>query len=149
MSRVFLKYRRLGPVAGRRRRVTARIIIIIIIIVARLAGMTRTVELLVSNERAQVIEADVARPAVTRAAFVGIQTFFGRWSVLAFLLHLVGYRRWWRWWRWRWLRTLPNFGFSIYLHLTRDFFRSRSWSWFWSRQNRFVVEHARYVIFFL
>lgn len=51
---------------------TARIIIIIVVIVARLAGMTRAVELLVSDERAQVIEADIARPAVTRTTFVWV-----------------------------------------------------------------------------
>lgn len=69
----FLKYRRFGSAAWRRRRVTARIIVIIIIvIVTSFPRMTRTVELLMSYERAQIIETDVAGPAVTRTALVGI-----------------------------------------------------------------------------
>ena len=48
------------------------IIIIIVIIVTSFPRMARTVELLVSYERAQIIETDVARPAVTRAALVRI-----------------------------------------------------------------------------
>ena len=112
--------------------------------------MTRAVELLVGDERAQVIEADIARPAVTRTTLVWVRAFFRRRRIFAFLFHLVGYRRrWWRRWRWRWLRTLSNFGLSIHLHLAGDFLGSRSWGRFRRRQNRFVIEYARYVILFL
>ena len=48
------------------------IIIVVVVVVARLAGVARAVELLVSYEGAQIVEADVARPTVTRAAFVRI-----------------------------------------------------------------------------
>lgn len=129
---------------------TARIIIIIVVIVARLAGVARAVELFVSDERAQIIEADIARPAVTRTTLVWVRAFFRRWRIFAFLFHFVSHRRWrWRRWRWRWLRTLSNFGLSIHLHLARDFLGSRSWGRLRCRQNRFVIEYARYVILLL
>ena len=58
-------------------RVTAGVVIIIIIIVARLIGVTRAVELLMSNEGAQVVEADVTGAAVARSTLAAVQTFVG------------------------------------------------------------------------
>jgi len=51
------------------------VIIIVIIVIARLTGVTRAVEFLVSNKGAQVIEADVTGAAVARATLAAIQTF--------------------------------------------------------------------------
>lgn len=125
------------------------IIIVIIVIIARLAGVARTVKLLVSYKGAQVVEADVARPTVTRTAFIGVEALL-RWrGVLAFLLHLASHRRWRRRRRRGWLRTLPNLGLTVHLHLAGTFFRSCCSNWFWSRENCFVVEYACYVIFLL
>lgn len=63
ISRVLrvLKYGCLGPATRRCCSVAARIIVIIVVvIVARFTGVAGAVELLVSNERAQIVEADVA-----------------------------------------------------------------------------------------
>lgn len=87
-----LQHRRLGPAGRRRRRMTARVVVVVIIVVviARLAGVARAVEFFMGYEGAQIVEADVARTAVTRSALAGIQAFLRRWRVLAFLLHLPG-----------------------------------------------------------
>ena len=74
-----LEHQRLGPADRRRRRVTVGvvIVIIIIIIVTRLIGVTRAVELLVSNEGAQVVKADVTGAAVAWPTLAAVQTFVG------------------------------------------------------------------------
>jgi len=66
------------------------VVVVVVVVVARLAGVTRAVELFVGDERAQVVEADVARAAVAGPALARVQTLFWRWGVLAFLLHLPG-----------------------------------------------------------
>ncbi|EGI58971.1 Multidrug resistance-associated protein 4 [Acromyrmex echinatior] len=86
-----LEHQRLGPADRRRRRVTVGVIIvIIIIIVTRLIGVTRAVELLVSNEGAQVVEADVTGAAVARPTLAAVQIFVDESSRSYFTLLVNG-----------------------------------------------------------
>lgn len=101
------------------------IVVIIVIVIARFAGVTRAVELLVSDEGAKVIEADVTGAAVARPALAGVLTLI-RWRrVLSFLLDLVGDHRRQRRRRGWWLRALPYFGLAVHLDLSRDLFWRR------------------------
>ena len=110
------------------------VIIIIIIIVARLIGGTRAVELLVSNEGVQIVEADVT------GVMSAVQTFVGESSRSCFTL-LV---RWWQHQRRR--RDISYFRFAIHLNLSRDLLWCRGGCRF---RCRFVVEHACYIILLL
>jgi len=148
-----LQHRCLGPASWRGCRMTAGIIVIVvIIIVTRLAGMTRAVKSLMSEKGVIKVEADVAGVTVARTAFAGIQTFFRRWRVLAFLLHLISDCRYqWRLWRrWRrWLRALLYLRLAIHLNLCGDLLRRRSRRRFRCRKRRLIIQYARYVIFLL
>lgn len=107
------------------------VVIVIIVVVAGLTGVTRTVEFLVGDECAQIVEANVTGPTISWSALTRVQTLFRgrRWRrrrrVLALLLHFTGNRRWWRQ-RWRWLWALPYVrGLAVYLHLCGNLLRRR------------------------
>lgn len=134
------------------------VIIIIVVIIARFTGVTRTIEFFMGDEGAQVIEANVAGPTITRPGLAGIQALFRwRWRrrrrrrIFAFLLDFAGNRR--RRWRQirrrRRLRAFSYLRFAVHLYLRGNFLRRSRGRGFRCGQRRLIIQYARYIIFFL
>lgn len=115
--------------------------IIVVVVVTGLAGVTRAVELFVSDERMKVVETDVTRATISRPDLRRIQVVLQGWTVVALLLDFsCVYGRG----RLGWLR------FPIYLgSLCWNFLRGCGWWWLGSWRCAFVLQDTFYVIFLL